>query len=142
MTEPRAHIKLKTKLCAALCELVRQAEDGKGFVKIIPYAEAKTLTEDQILARFDWHHFPIAKANGGPDTHWNIQPMVRAAHREETAKVTIPTVAKGKRITKDQEEFRRRLLAKDRGEQPAPSKWPPRKMQSRNTFARAGHVSE
>lgn len=132
----RPHIKLKTKLCSALCELVRYDEAGAAFVKIIPYREAKTLTEDEILSRFDWHHFPIAKADGGPDKHWNIQPMVRADHKTETAKVTIPTVAKGKRITKDQEEFRRRLLAKDAGEPKAPSKWSARKLQSRSTFER------
>jgi hypothetical protein len=40
----------------------------------------------------------------------------------------IPQIAKTRRIGKAQEEFRARLLAKDRGEPRPPSRWPKRKM--------------
>lgn len=131
----RAHIGLKTKLCSALCQLVRYDETNAEFVKIIPHDRAKLMTEDEILSVYEWQHYPIPKAHDGPDTHWNLQPMVKAAHREVTAKIDIPMIAKGKRIQRANEEAVRRLLAKDRGEPKAKSRWPQgRKLQSRSTF--------
>lgn len=94
----RPHINLKTKLCSALCELLRYDEDAKQWVKIIPYEEAKRLTEDEILARFDWHHFPIPKAHDGPDTHWNIQPVTKPEHKVITDTIDKPRIAKVKRL--------------------------------------------
>ena len=94
----RKPIGLKTKLCSALCQLVRYDEANAEFVRIIPHDEAKQLTEDQILARFDWHHFPILKAHNGPDVHWNLEPMEKAPHKKRTAEIDIPAIAKSKRI--------------------------------------------
>jgi hypothetical protein len=132
----RAHIGLKTKLCAALCQLVRYDEANAEFVKVIPHNEAKRLTEDEVLSRFDFHHDPIPKAHDGPDVHWNLTPLPKAVHAIITATIDIPRIAKGKRIQRANDAAVNRLLAKDRGERPAPSRWPKRKMQSRNTFER------
>lgn len=98
MTVKRSHITLKTKLASALCQMLRYDDDQAEFVPIIPYAEAKRLSEDEILARFDWHHYPIPKAHDGPDVHWNLMPMSKDDHKERTAKIDIPMIAKGKRI--------------------------------------------
>ena len=127
----RAHINLKTKLASALCQMVRYDEEQAAFVRIIPHEQAKTLTEDQILARFEFHHDPIPKAHDGPDVHWNLTPLPKAKHREITAKIDIPRIAKGKRLSKQQNAFRRRLLARSEGEALPASRWPKRKLQSR-----------
>lgn len=129
----RKPIKLKTKLASALCHMLRPDEHGH-LVRVISHDEAKRLTEDEIIARFDWHHHPIPKAHGGPDVHWNLDPLPGDDHDEITAKVTVPTIAKGKRITVKQESFRQRLLAKDRGEPKPRSKWASRPLRSRNSF--------
>ena len=73
MKRARAHIGFKTKLCATLCQMLRPDEAGR-LVPVIPYAEAKVLTEDQVLARFHFDHDPIPHAEGGPDAHWNLTP--------------------------------------------------------------------
>lgn len=96
----RAKIKLKTKLAATLCQLVRYDDTIAEFVKVIPYDEAKRLTEDQVLSRFEFHHDPIPKAHGGKDVHYNLVPLPAAEHDKITAEITIPAIAKSKRIIK------------------------------------------
>lgn len=92
------------------------------------WEHAKLLSADQIVSLFVWDHYPIRHEAGGPDEPWNLRPMLIRAHRDRTAKVDIPEIAKIKRVTRAQEEFRARLLAKDRGEEPKPSKWGSRPM--------------
>lgn len=133
----RAHIGLKTKLCSALCQLVRYDEANAEFVKIIPHDRAKTMTEDEILSVYEWQHYPVPKAHGGEDVHWNLEPMVKAAHHEVTAKIDIPRIAKSKRIARANDAYVNLLLAKDRGEPKPKSRWQQgRKLQSRSTFER------
>lgn len=134
----RPHINLKTKLAAALCHMLRANEHGH-FVRIISHDEAKRLSEDQIISRFEFHHHPIPKAHDGPDVHWNLPPLPRDEHREITAKIDIPRIAKSKRITRANEDHARRLLAKDRGEAKPRSRWPKRKLQSRGFGVRQQH---
>lgn len=106
----KARISNKVKWASALLTM-RHAVDGK-LVPIFTHAEARKLTADQIISRFDHHHYPIPEAHGGPSEPWNITPMLRAEHRRITAKVTIPAIAKAKRLRADQDAFKRRLLAK------------------------------
>jgi len=107
----RDYIPLKTRLAAALCHMMKP--DGRGgWERIITHEQAKQLTEGEILGMFDFHHYPIAKAIGGPDVHWNLPPVVRPEHQVITAKVDIPRNAKTKRITEKHDAFRRRVLAK------------------------------
>lgn len=47
-----------------------------------------------------------------------IRPMAKADHKEVTAKKDIPEIAKTKRLSKAQQEFRDRMLAKAPGEKP------------------------
>lgn len=92
----------------------------------------------------EWHHSPpIAqrawdgRAYDPPaNDPYYIVPMGKAAHRKRTAEIDIPAIAKTKRITKAQEEFRTRMLAKSTGEPAPPRKgrqWPKRAFQSRRT---------
>lgn len=48
----------------------------------------------------------------------HIVPMATADHREQTAKVDIPRIAKMRRISKSETAFRARLLAKAIGDDP------------------------
>lgn len=129
----RAHIPLKTKLAAALCQMLR--EEGGKLVPVIPYDRAKTMSADQIVAEFDFDHYPIMKANGGPDEPWNLVPRPREDHRRKTsggatkarAKGDVTEISRAKRLQNDQAEFRRRILEKAPGEKPKrESKWPKR----------------
>lgn len=111
----RAHISLETKLASALLAL--------GHVS---YAHAKQMSARHILSLYQWHH-NIPHAEGGGDVFWNLQPELIAAHREKTATVDVPRIAKNKRLSAKHEEFRRRLLAKEPGVSVRPpSRWPKR----------------
>jgi hypothetical protein len=58
--------------------------------------------------------------------------MLIPLHRERTAKIDLAAIAKGKRLARSYEDFRRRMLAKEPGKSPRPpSRWPRRKMQRR-----------
>ncbi len=122
----RAHVTLKTKLASALLQM----RDAKGRF-LIPFQDSKLMTADQIISLFAFDHYPIAKSAGGPDEPWNLDPIMIVPHRFKTACYDAPVHAKHKRITRTQEEFRRRLLAKDRGEPKPRSRWPSRKMRSK-----------
>lgn len=93
----RKAISLKTKLASALLQMLRPDDSG-NLVRIIPHEEAKALTADQIISRFDFHHYPIPHAHGGPDEPWNLDPVLRPDHQRITAKRDIPMIAKTKRI--------------------------------------------
>ncbi|UYO50282.1 HNH endonuclease [Rhodopseudomonas palustris] len=107
----RAHISVTTKLAAALLTIRRPNENGE-LVPVIAFEEAQKLTAAQIISRFEFNHYPIPHALGGPDAPWNLEPLPKAEHRQITADVDIPRIAKVKKISKAEEEFRRRLLAK------------------------------
>lgn len=93
----RAHIPLKTKLAAALLTMLRPDDNGK-LVRIISHEEAKRLTADQIIARFHFDHWPIRKADGGPDQPWNLEPRPIAEHQDKTDKIDKPQLAKQRRL--------------------------------------------
>jgi hypothetical protein len=63
----------------------------------IPYNDAKQMTENQFLSLFEWHH-GIPKSEGGPDEFWNLTPLLRKAHRDRTAAIDVPRIAKNKRV--------------------------------------------
>ena len=107
----RAHISLKTKLASTLCQMLR--DDGAGnLVPVIPYADAKMMTEDQVLSLFHFDHDPIAKHVGGPDAHWNLKPRPIPEHRQKTASIDVPQAARAARLSEGHKEFQRRMLAK------------------------------
>lgn len=110
----RKHISLTTKLASALLALGH-----------IPYEDAKEMTAAQIIALYHFDH-GILHAFTQNDAFWNLTPRLIAEHRQKSRKDT-GIVAKSKRITKKNEEFQRRLLAKTNGDKPQPvRRWPKR----------------
>lgn len=111
MSRARAHVGLKTKLAAAIATM------------FLTHDEAKALSEDQVLSLVAWDHDPIPHAHGGEDAHHNLVPRMIPNHRQKTAKVDVPMIAKTKRLTKEHEEFQRRILT-PRDERPVQkSRW-------------------
>lgn len=129
----RRHISLKTKLAAALLQMKRCERTliGDKWVPIISHEEAKTLTDDQIIARFHFDHYPIPHAQGGPDEPWNLTPSPVLDHKEKTAKIDVPMIAKTKRLTKAHEDFRRTMLTPRDERPPKQSRWGKRPFQRR-----------
>lgn len=115
----RAHISLKTKLAAALSAL------------FLTHDEAKALSEDQVLSLVVWDHDPIPHAHGGPDTHYNLVPRLIVDHRQKTAKTDVPMIAKVKRVSRDHEAFRERLLTPRDQREVKVSRWGKRPFQRR-----------
>lgn len=113
----RRHISLKTKLAAALCNMVRPDENGV-MRPVIDHESAKAMTEDQVLSLFNFDHWPVPKHRDGPDAHWNLTPRPIVEHREKSARVDTPGAAKDARLSEAQEEFRRKMLAKAGQETP------------------------
>lgn len=116
----RASISLETKLAAALL-----------VIGDIDHEHAKQMSARQIISLFNLDHFPIPKAEDGPDEPWNLFFRFIGEHRLKTRRIDIPRIAKVKRVTAGHLEFRRRLLAKDAGEVRPRSKWPSRKFQKK-----------
>ena len=102
---------LTDKLAAALRELLE-----------IPYEHARLMSAEQIISLVEWHHIHY-HADGHGVEHWNLDPLLRSGHKARTAKIDIPQIAKTKRISKAESEFRTRLLT-PRDERPVKkSKW-------------------
>lgn len=117
---PRAHISLQTKLAAAVAQILA-----------LPHEHAMAMTEEQVLSLVQFDHYPRRKADGGEDAHFNLRVRPIPEHREKTAKIDVPQIAKSRRLRADQEQFRARLLAKQQGEERKPSKWPSRPFSQR-----------
>lgn len=111
MSKVRGHISLTTKLAAALRDLLK-----------IPYEHAKAMSAEQILSLVQWQHI-VPHALDGSDEHWNLEPLLIGAHREITAKVDIPRIAKTKRVSKEHEDFVRRMLTPREERPEKKSKW-------------------
>jgi hypothetical protein len=123
MSNRRKHIPLKTKLAAALCQMLRPNAEG-NLEPVIDHESSKAMTEDQVLSVFNWDHYPVPKHRNGPDKHWNLSPRPIIEHRRKSATIDTPGAAKDARIEARQEKFRRRVLAKiGRGDEPKHEKF-------------------
>ncbi|WBU27519.1 hypothetical protein OOZ54_12525 [Rhodopseudomonas palustris] len=107
---PRRRPTLKCRLAAALCALT----DSSGN-RLIPHEHAKLMTEDDVLSLFQWDHYPIRHIDDGPLAHWNLEPLLIMAHREKTAKVDAPQLAKA-RAVRDSEAIHKAKLASRSGD--------------------------
>jgi hypothetical protein len=147
MKRPRKHVPMKTKLASMIVTHLKHADKDGNLVPIVSHDDAKKLTEDQILSLAHFDHV-IHHSIGGPDTHWNLVARPILEHREKTAKVDVPQIAKTKRITAKEQAFRASLLRKKgQGEvdlndqsshKPTRKQWPGgRKLQSR-PFSKRG----
>jgi hypothetical protein len=79
---------------------------------LIPEPLRSTGSAAQIAATVEFDHDPIPYANGGTTAPQNLTPRSIAAHAEKTATIDLPRIAKGKRLERTHEEFRRLLLRK------------------------------
>lgn len=121
MARKRGHVSLKTKLAAALCQMMHEV-DGK-LEPIFTHAEARELSEDQILSLFQWDHSVTPHAEGGEDVHWNLEPKLIVPHRIKTKTIDVPGIAKRKRVAKKEAEFRERILTPRDQRPPKKSRW-------------------
>jgi hypothetical protein len=110
MTTHRRRPSLRCRLAAALCALT----DGEGK-RLIPHEHAKLMTEADVLSLFEWDHYPIRYIDGGPLAHWNLEPRLIMEHREKTAKVDAPQIAKNRSIS-DSEAIHKAQLASRAGD--------------------------
>lgn len=117
---------LRTKCAAALLALT----DERGE-RLIPHKHAKAMSADQIISLFQFDHHPIRAEAGGPTEPWNLDPRLIPEHRDKTARRDIPEIAKIKRVTAAEEDFRRRMLVPKDQREPRRSRWPKRKMRGR-----------
>lgn len=87
---------------------------GNGL-SVIDRESAKGKEASDIIREFEsminFDH-GIHVAIDGTNHPTNLTPMLIADHREKTNKIDIPQIAKTKRIQKEHEEFRRKILAK------------------------------
>jgi hypothetical protein len=111
MSNRRKHIPLKTKLAAALCQMLRPNADGR-LEPVIDHESSKAMTEDQVLSVFNWDHYPVPKHRDGSDAHWNLTPRPIIEHRRKSATIDTPGAAKDARLSTKQSAFRSRMLAK------------------------------
>jgi len=94
---------LRERLAATLLTLVRPNDFGQ-MVPVISFEEAKTLTADEIIARYEFDH-NVYVAWGGGNHPANLTPRPVAEHREKTRQdlTVIGKVRRGlKRRGKDQ----------------------------------------
>lgn len=100
----RQRINLETKLAAALLTMVRPNADGV-LEPIISHEHAQKLSASQIISLFHFDHYPIPHSQDGPDEPWNLRPLLIPEHREVTARVDIPQIAKTKRLAGAHQQF-------------------------------------
>ena len=124
----RHHISLKSKLAAALACLLPRVERD--------YYREHNAPADEILKLFEFDHI-VLFAHAGSDSWWNIDPKLKAQHREKSRRDTA-IVAKVKRLSARQRNLmwlKERLPPEMTLEMEAPKKrkykWPSRKIQTR-----------
>lgn len=109
----RNYISLEKQLAAALL-----------VIGDIAHEHAKKMSAREIISLFNLDHFPIPKADEGPDEPWNLTFRFIGEHRLKTRKIDIPQIAKNKRLSAKQLEFRRKILSKGEPVERPRSRWP------------------
>lgn len=106
MKPRRRRPNLTEKLAAAL---LRLTEGGRP---LIPEPIRSEGSAADITRSVQFDHDPIPYANGGTTAPQNLTPRSIAGHQAKTAKVDIPRMSKGRRLSEKQQAFCRKLLAK------------------------------
>lgn len=102
----RKYINLRERLAAALSMLLPQ--------ELRDELRAAKVPAKQIIAMFHQDHGELY-ALGGADRWWNLTPLLVIVHKQKSRKDTS-IVAKVRRLSKDQEEFQRRVLKREPGQ--------------------------
>lgn len=133
-------------IAAALLQIPFTWADGTTG-PIMDHEMAKKLSAKDIISLFDKDHDPHLKVDGGPNVAWNCTWRPKSLHRIKTATVDVPRLRKGERLSRAQEEFRARMLARagqGPGDGPGVSerpkfkrKWPSRPMRSHQRRVKA-----
>jgi hypothetical protein len=98
----REHNNKDTLLAAALLALGH-----------IPHEHAKLMTAAQVISLFQFDHYPIRKADGGPDEPWNLRPLGIMAHRVKTAEKDAPEMARNRDVQASEAIHRAKLALKE-----------------------------
>jgi hypothetical protein len=94
-------------------------------VGMIPYADAIKMTAHQVISLFEFHHI-VYHTDTQNNEHYNLEPMLRSAHRERT-KGDLKQIAKTKRIA-SAHRAHQELMKTPRLDRPEKSsRWPQRK---------------
>lgn len=98
----------------------------------LPHGIAQTLSEDEIIALVEFDHYPCRKADGGPDAHWNLRPLLRHDHLAKT-KLDAKDMAHERKVRRAVAEHADRMAAKGQGPsigKPMKYRWPKRRLRS------------
>ncbi|HLH92111.1 MAG TPA: hypothetical protein VKX28_27065 [Xanthobacteraceae bacterium] len=119
----RKYISLREKLAAALSLLLPQ--------ELRDELRAAKVPAKSVISMFHQDH-NILFALDGADKWWNLTPLLKDPHRQKSRRDTS-IVAKVRRLTPEQEEFQRKVLARPCGQHREPTgNWPRgRRLQSR-----------
>jgi len=82
----------------------------------IEYEHAKLMTAAQIISLYHFDHYPIRRESGGPTAPWNLVPRLIAAHRDKTARVDHPEIAKGRDVRASEAQHRAAMASKEPGQ--------------------------
>lgn len=96
----------------------------RGNVWLIPEPLRSTGTARELCAYVNFDHI-VPHAIGGTMKPQNLQPLPRAEHKEKTAKIDVPRIAKGKRLEKAHIAHKAVMEAKA-GRGPAPARKAPK----------------
>lgn len=102
MTRPRKKPTLTEKLASALLHIRKGAGDD-WLVK----GDLRNASAEAICAAIDWDHVR-RWAQNGTNRPQNLQPLIRADHREKS-KRDVSEIAKGKRLEAKEQAHRDRL---------------------------------
>ncbi len=102
MTRPRKKPSMREKLASALLHIRKGAGDD-WLVK----GELRNASAAEIVAAIDWDHVRRWAQNGS-NSPQNLQPLIRADHREKS-KRDNSEIAKGKRLEAKEQAHRDRL---------------------------------
>ena len=122
MSRPGKHIPMIEKLGSALADkLPREVRDQ---------LRGERVPARQIVSMFTPDHLKL-HAWGGEDIWFNLDMRLRGPELKAKDATDTSRAAKADRIDRNNEDARRRLLARQRGEPKPRSRWGSRKIQSR-----------
>lgn len=123
MSRSRAHIPLIELLASALADKLPQKERDDLRARQVPAGDVVRLFTPDHVTLHCWD---------GADAWWNLDMRRRGPELNKKNAADTSRAAKADRLADAMADFRRRVLAKDQGETLTPSRWPKRKMKSRN----------
>lgn len=97
----RAHIRMIDKAAALAAQVLE-----------IPYEHRELMSAEQVLSLLNFDHDPIPHAHGGSDEHFNLTGLSIMAHRQKTATIDVPQIAKTRRIATDDARHQAIMAAK------------------------------